>query len=120
MVKLTFGEERVPLRETVGGTVYVGNTKVALEGVIFAYRRGCTPEKIQEGFNAVSLGDVYSVIGYYLRRKEEVELYLAEYQKRWDGMVAELLAMPGAREFYARMDEMRRQKEVGQQVAGND
>ena len=45
MVKLTFDEERVPLREAEDGTVYVGNTKVALEGIIFAYRRGCSPEK---------------------------------------------------------------------------
>ena len=73
MVKLTFDEERVPLRETEAGTVYVGNTKVALEGIIFAYRRGSTPEEIQDAFDAVSLGDVYSVIGYYLHRKEEVE-----------------------------------------------
>ena len=116
MVKLTFGEEQVPLRETEGGTVYVGNTKVALEGIIFAYRRGCTPEEIQDAFDAVSLGDVYSVIGYYLHRKEEVEEYLEEYQKRWDAMVADIMAQPGSREFYARLEKVRRQKEMEEQA----
>ena len=117
MVKLTFEEERVPLREVQGGSVRVGNTKVALEGIIFAYRRGCTPEEIQEAFDAISLGDVYSIIGYYMHRKEEVEQYLEEYQKRWDKMVAELLAKPGAREFYDRLKKVRRQKEMAEQTA---
>ena len=116
MVKLTFDEERVPLRETEGGAVYVGNTKVALEGIIFAYRRGCAPEEIQDAFDAVSLGDVYSVIGYYLHRKKEVEEYLEEYQRDWDKMVEELMAQPGAREFYARLEKVRRQKETEQQA----
>lgn len=116
MDKLTFAEERVPLRETEGGTVYVGNTKVALEGIIFAFRRGCTPEEIQDAFDAISLGDVYSVIGYYLHRKEEVEEYLEEYQRDWDKMVEELMAQPGAREFYARLEKARRQKELEQQA----
>jgi hypothetical protein len=86
---------------------------VALEGIIFAYRRGCSPEKIQESFDAVSLSDVYSVIGYYLHRKDEVEQYLEAYQRDWDEMVADLLAKPGAQEFYARLDKVRREKEKG-------
>lgn len=115
-MKLTFGEERVPLREHKDGTVYVGNTKVALEGIIFAYRRGRTPEEIQDAFDAVSLGDVYSVIGYYLHRKEEVEEYLEEYQRDWDKMVEELLAQPGAREFYDRLEKVRLQNDMEQQA----
>ena len=107
MIKLSFDQERVPLRQGEGGTVYVGNTRVALEGVIFAYRQGRTPEEIQNAFDAVSLGDVYSVIGYYLHRRDEVERYLAEYQERWEGMVAELLSKPGSHEFYARLEQVR-------------
>ncbi len=118
MVKLTFDEERVPLREVEGGSVRVGNTKVALEGIIFAYRRGCTPEEIQGAFDAISLGDVYSIISYYLHRKEEVEEYLEEYQERWDQFVAEILAQPGAREFYDRVEKVRQQKEMEQSKGG--
>jgi uncharacterized protein (DUF433 family) len=118
MVKLTFDEERVPLRETHGGTVYVGNTKVALEGIVFAHKRGRTPEQIQWAFDAVSLGDVYLVIGYYLHRPEEVEEYLAEYERSWDRFVEETLAQPGAKEFYDRLELTRRQKTDGQVGAG--
>ena len=116
MVKLTFDEEWVPLRETDGGTVYVGNTKVALEGIVFAHKRGRTPEQIQWAFDAVSLGDVYLVIGYYLHRPEEVEEYLEEYERSWDRFVEETLAQPGAKEFYDRLEKIRLQKETDGQV----
>ena len=120
MVKLTYDEERVPLRGTEGGTVYVGNTKVALEGIIFAHKQGKTPDEIQWAFDAVSLGDVYSVIGYYLHRPHEVEEYLREYQRRWDEMVEELESRPGAREFYDRLRSIRRQKELAEQASSDE
>ena len=47
MVKLTFDEERVPLREHKDGTVYVGNTKVALEGVILRTAGAARPRKFK-------------------------------------------------------------------------
>ena len=112
MVKLTFDEERVPLRMTEGGTAYVGNTKVALEGIIFAHKRGRTPEEIQWAFDAISLGDVYSVIGYYLHRPEEVEQYLEEYQMRWDEMAVELESRPGGKEFYDRLRAIGHEKDL--------
>ena len=120
MVKLTFDQERVPLRETEGGTVYVGNTKVALEGIVFAHKSGQSPEEIQWAFDVVSLGDVYAVIGYYLHRKEEVEEYLEEYERRWDEMVAELMTKPGAREFYDRVKTFRQQKELAEQIIADE
>ncbi len=109
MVQLTFDEERVPLQGAKDGTVYVKGTKVALEGIVFAHRRGCSPEEIQRTFDAVSLGDVYSVIGYYLHRTKEVEEYLEEYERDWDRFVEETLAQPGAREFYDRLEKIRHQ-----------
>ena len=117
MVKLSFGEERVPLREVAEGDVRVGDTKVALEGVISAYRQGYTPEQIQDDYDVISLGDVYSIIGYYLRRKEEVDQYMQECDESWDRFAEDLESQPGAREFYDRVRKARRQKEMGQQAA---
>ena len=111
MVKLTFDEERVPLREIEEGDVRVGNTKVALEGIISAYWQGYTPEEIQQDYDVVSLGDVYSIIGYYLHRKEEVDQFMRESEESWDRFVEELESRPGAREFYDRVREFRRQRE---------
>ena len=117
MVKLTFDQERVPLREVEEGDVRVGNTKVALEGIISSYWQGYTPEEIQQDYDVVSLGDVYSIIGYYLHRKEEVDQYMRESEESWDRFVEELESQPGAREFYDRVREFRRQKEMKEQAA---
>ena len=117
MVKLTFDEERVPLREVEEGDVRVGNTKVALEGIIARYLQGYTPEEIQSSYDVVSLGDVYSVIGYYLHRKEEVDQYIQESNEEYDRLVEEYKSQPGARAYYARLEEFRRQKESERQVA---
>ncbi len=119
MVKLTFDEERVPLREVEEGDVRVGNTKVALEGIISAHLQGYTPEEIQWCYDVVSLGDVYSVIGYYLHRKEEVDEYMRESDEAWDRFVEELKSQPGAREFYDRVRTYRLEKELAQQ-SGTD
>ena len=117
MPALTFDQERVPLKLDQWGIARVGNTKVALEWIISLYRQGFTPEQIQWDFDVVDLADVYSVIGYYLRRKEEVDQYMQERDDDWDKFVAELESQPGAKEFYDRIRQARQQKESGQPVA---
>ena len=117
MMKLTFDEERVPLRVIEERLVRVGKTKVALEGIIACYWQGYTPEEIQDAFDVISLGDVYSIIGYYLHRKEEVDQYMREREESWDRFVEELESQPGAKEFYDRVREFRRQKEMSRQPA---
>ena len=103
MPPLTFDQERVPLKLDQWGVARVAGTKVALEGIIALYRQGFTPEQIQWDFDVVTLGDVYSVIGYYLRRKEEVDQYMQERNDDWDKFVADLESQPGAKEFYDRI-----------------
>jgi uncharacterized protein (DUF433 family) len=67
----------VPLTITEGGGVIrVAGTRVTLDTVIGAFKRGATPEEIAQDFSAVPLADVYAVIAYYLRHRAEVEGYL--------------------------------------------
>ncbi|MDQ2100041.1 MAG: hypothetical protein QQW96_20625 [Tychonema bourrellyi B0820] len=44
--------------------------------VIRAFQDGASPESIVQRYSTVSLSDVYSAIGYYLRHQETVEAYL--------------------------------------------
>jgi uncharacterized protein (DUF433 family) len=100
----------VPLRFEDSGTVRVGNTRVTLDTIIYAYKGGDSPERIAEGFDTVPLADIYAVINYYLRHREEVEAYLerqereaVEIRRKWED-----LCPPG--DFYERMRAMRRQR----------
>jgi uncharacterized protein (DUF433 family) len=78
----SFVAEPPPLRMTPDGVDRVGGTRVTLDTVVGAYRRGETAEQIAEHYSALSLADVYAVITYYLRHRSEVEAYLEERRRR--------------------------------------
>ena len=69
--------QTVPLVK-ISGVWHVTGTRVPLDSIIFAYKQGATPEEISEQFTSVALGDLYFVIAYYLRNKDQVEHYLAQ------------------------------------------
>ncbi|MBA4063800.1 MAG: hypothetical protein C0501_08825 [Isosphaera sp.] len=75
---LNIQPEAPPLRVDETGTVRVGATRVILELVVHAFRDGATPEQIVQDYDTLDLADVYSVVGYYLRHRVEVDAYLAE------------------------------------------
>ncbi len=75
---LTFAAEAVPLVIDADGVVRVGHTRVPLETVIMAFTQGATAEEIAQQYPSLQLADIYHVIGYSLRRRAEVEAYLAQ------------------------------------------
>ena len=66
----------IPLSMDQAGVLRVGDTRVSLDSVIYAFQGGATPEEIVQQFTTLDLADVYSVIGYYLQNTAEVEEYL--------------------------------------------
>lgn len=75
-MSLAIHEDAVPLRVDETGTVRIGRTRIILELVIDAFREGATPEQIVQDYDTLNLSDVYAVIGYYLRHRDEVDAYL--------------------------------------------
>ena len=59
-----------------GRVIRVAGTRVTLDTLIGAFKRGATPEEIAQDYSAVSLPDVYAVITYYLRHRSDVDEYL--------------------------------------------
>jgi uncharacterized protein (DUF433 family) len=72
--------EPIPIRADEHGRLRVGDTRVLLDLVIYAYWRGETPETITESYPSLSLDDVYLAIGYYLRHRAEVDAYLRQQE----------------------------------------
>ena len=62
-----------PLREDTAGALRVGNSRALLELVIRAFQDGATPETIVQRYSTLTLPDVYGVIAYYLRHRDEIE-----------------------------------------------
>ena len=74
--RLAIHDDPAPIRIDAGGAVRVGPTRVTLTTVIGSYLDGDTPAKIVDQFPTLQLADVYSVIGYYLRHRDEVDAFL--------------------------------------------
>ncbi|MBN3922590.1 DUF433 domain-containing protein [Nostoc sp. NMS4] len=78
---LAIEQEIPPLSEDATGAIRVGNTRVLLELVIRSFQDGASPESIVGRYSSLSLSDVYLTIGYYLRHRNAVELYLQQREQ---------------------------------------
>ena len=80
-MSLVVASEPIPLRTDADRVVRVGKTRVTLDTLVYAFRDGATAEEIVQKYPSLLLEDVYSVIGYYLRRRDEVDAYLLEREQ---------------------------------------
>ncbi len=76
-------KEYVEQRE---GAYRVAGTRVSLDSVVYAFRRGASPESIQRSYPALSLEQIYGAIAYYLAHAEEVDRYLFEGEREFEEM----------------------------------
>src|ERR1700749_1152495 len=80
----------VPLSAGEAGVLGVAGTRVSLDSVIFAFNEGATPEEIAQDFPSLDLAAIYSVIGYYLQNRAEVEEYLERRRMQREELKAEV------------------------------
>jgi uncharacterized protein (DUF433 family) len=107
---LPLRKEPAPLRKSREGTVMVGDTRVPLATVIRAFNAGASPEQICLEYPTVSLADAYAVVSYYLRHREEVDAYMAEYEREEDEAISKTAARGGridVQELIGRRDRSR-------------
>jgi uncharacterized protein (DUF433 family) len=103
---LTIQAEYPPLTTDQFGTIRVANTRVSLDLIVRASRQGLSAEQIAERFDVISLGDVYSVLGYYHRHRSEVDAYLARQTAEADQVRARVESpFPSRQELLARVSE---------------
>lgn len=81
MMTLTVEAESIPVMVDQDGAARVAGTRVTLDTIVSFYNQGLSAEDIRNGFPSVSLADVYTTIGYYLRHRSEVEAYLYERKR---------------------------------------
>lgn len=59
-----------------------GRAGDGLDTIVAAFLRGATAEEIVQQYPSLGLADVYAVIAYYLRQREDVGAYLRQRQQR--------------------------------------
>src|SRR5579863_1466829 len=65
------------------GNFYVAGTRISLDSIVHAFRRGESPETICQNFELLSLEEVYGAIAYYLANQSEIDTYLARQGEKW-------------------------------------
>jgi uncharacterized protein (DUF433 family) len=65
------------------GNYYVAGTRVSLDSIVHAFRRGESPETICQNFELLRLEEVYGAITHYLANQSAVDAYLIRQSERW-------------------------------------
>ena len=89
---LPLNAEPLPLRLDEGGDVRVGNSRISLDLIVEQYENGMTPEDVVRAYDTIALADVYAVIAYYLRHRDEVRDYLKQREEQAGALRAKLEA----------------------------
>lgn len=82
----------IPLHTDEHGATRIGNTRILLELIIHAYYMGETPEGIVESYPDLTVADVYTVLGYYLANRHEIDDYVRQRDQQTAQILQELEA----------------------------
>ena len=77
-MKLSIEPETAPLTTDQNGVVRIGKSRVTLDTIVYAFNDGANAEEILDRYPSLQPADIYSVIGYYLRHRTEVDAYLKD------------------------------------------
>jgi uncharacterized protein (DUF433 family) len=88
------------------GSYYVTGTRISLDSIIYAFRRGESPETICQNCELLELEEVYGAIAYYLANQAGIDAYLRQGQKWTEGKHNAEPLPAGLRERLMRAREM--------------
>jgi uncharacterized protein (DUF433 family) len=65
------------------GNYYVAGTRISLDSIVHAFRRGESPETICQNFELLRLEEVFGAIAYYLANQAEIDACLIRQGEKW-------------------------------------
>ena len=72
----------IPLQTDEEGVTRVGGTRVTLDSLVYSFREGASAEEIVQQYPVLKLGDVYAVLGYYLKNRKTVDASIQETEEQ--------------------------------------
>jgi uncharacterized protein (DUF433 family) len=67
------------------GNYYIAGTRISLDSIVHAFRRGESAETICQNFELLRLEEIYGAIAYYLGNQAEIDAYLTRQSEKWAG-----------------------------------
>ena len=99
--------QTIPLTLWKDGTIRVKGTRLLVDMIIDAHKRGEIPEEIFDSFpsNDYTVADIYLVISYYLSNKSMLEKYMAKREKEAENFWKKVESEP---KYQARINEFKK------------
>lgn len=60
--------------------------RISLDSIVYAFRRGQSPESIRRSFSLLTLEEIYGAIAFYLANQEEINNYLLKEETEFEKM----------------------------------
>lgn len=80
---------------------WIIGTRVSLDSVVYAFRKGATPESIVQSYSLLNLEKVYGAITFYLANRSDIDAYLIAEEEAFENMPQPLKA--DAPELYQKL-----------------
>ena len=96
------------------GGYWVKSTRVSLDSIVYAFKRGAAPESIKRSFPLLSLEEIYGAITFYLSHEQEIDAYLAQAESQLDAESEARNAQARATnpELFEHLEKARRERET--------
>ncbi len=90
----TFPPQLIPLTRWEDGSIRVGNTRVLLDLVVYAFNEGRTPEEIVLNYPTLKLSEVYGAIAHYLENRDQIDGYIVQREGEAEQLWAKIETDP--------------------------
>lgn len=100
--------------EQRNGGYYVEGTRVSLDSLVYAFKRGASPESIRRSFPVLTLEQVYGAIAFYLAHERDIDTYLEEAEREGGAQAGEINARARATrpELFEHLERVRQEREA--------
>lgn len=93
---------------------WIRGTRISLDSVVYAFKRGASPESIKRSFPLLTLEEIYGAITFYLSHEQEIDAYLAQAEAELDvqSEARKVQARAKRPELFERLEKARREREA--------
>lgn len=65
---------------------WIAGKRISLDSIVYAFRRGQSPESIKRSFPLLDLEEIYGAIAFYLANQTEIDEYLLKEESEFEKM----------------------------------
>jgi uncharacterized protein (DUF433 family) len=99
------------------GGYWMTSTRISLDSIVYAFKRGAAPESMQRAFPLLTLEEIYGAITFYLAHEQEIDAYLAQAEAAFEAQARALnaAARTANSALFQRLEQMRHDRETTRQ-----